>query len=74
MIMKDGKAWGVTYADGQCTVYGWVDPCEADIHDPIFLEDPTWATYQGSPYVKELAQGQIVPVKRTTTVEIQGGS
>ncbi len=70
MIMKDGKAWGVTYRDGNAISYGWVDPLHAPIHNPKYLKKPEDTTYANSPYVKELRTGKLVKVKRTTTVEI----
>lgn len=69
MVMKDGKAWGVEYADGQCTAYGWIAPEEAPIHDPNFCKKPTDVTYRDSPYIKELSTATLVPVVRKTTVE-----
>jgi hypothetical protein len=68
MVMKNGKAWGIEYEDGQCTAYGWIDPCEAPIHDPRFCETPADVTYQNSPYLKELSMAKLVMVERKTTV------
>lgn len=70
MIMKDGKAWGETYADGYSTNYGWMDAESAPIHNPRFCKKPTDTTWKGSPYVRELETGKIVHVERTTTVQI----
>jgi hypothetical protein len=70
MVMKDGKAWGVTYRDGQSTSYGWIEPEDADISDPRFCTKPTDLTYKNSPYIEQLNQGKIVSVTRTTTVTI----
>ena len=36
MVMLDGLAWGITYEDGQCTVYGWMSPDDAPIHNPDY--------------------------------------
>lgn len=71
MIMKDGKAWGILYADGRSTCYGWVSPEYATIHDPEFCRSPEDVTYKNSPYIKELRSGSLVMVKRTTTIEIE---
>ena len=70
MVMKDGKAWGVTYSDGHSTAYGWVDPASAaaGIHDPEFCKRPTDVTYSGSPYCQELATATLVEVERKTIV------
>jgi hypothetical protein len=70
MIMKDGKAWGVTYEDGQSTAYGWVAPEVAPIRDPKYCKKPTDATWRDSPYTRELETGKVVHVRRTTTVEV----
>jgi hypothetical protein len=71
MIMKDGKAWGVAYSDGQTTAYGWVTPEQATIHDPKHLVKPTDATWQGSGYADELRKGKIVHVERRTQVIVK---
>jgi hypothetical protein len=68
MVMKDGKAWGITYQDGQSTCYGWIDPEDAPIHEPEFCKDPTYVTYRGSPYISELKTGKLVHVERRTEV------
>lgn len=70
MVMKDDLAWGKTYSDGQCTSYGWMDPCDAPIHDPKFCKETTDVTYLGSPYIKELLKGKLVLVERETIVRI----
>ena len=72
MVMKDGKAWGIKYQDGQSTEYGWIDPESAPIHDPRFCKRPEDVTWEASPHEKELKTGQVVKVKRTTTLEILG--
>ena len=70
MIMKEGKAWGVTYEDGRSKSYGWVEPEIAPIHNPEFCKKTTDATYPGSYLIDELKTGKLVKVKRFTTVEI----
>ena len=72
MVMKDGKAWGKTYEDGQSTAYGWMDPESAPIHDPEFCKRPTDVTYKDSPYLSELEAAELVRVERRTTVIIFG--
>lgn len=69
MVMKDGKAWGAVYEDGRSTVYGWIEPERAPIHDPKFCKHPTSVTWQNSPYIKELKGATVVHVTRKTTVE-----
>jgi hypothetical protein len=69
MVMKNGKAWGVTYQDGHSQSYGWVDPSEAQIRSPVFCKQPSDVTYENSPYLKELKDAEIVRVRRTTVVE-----
>lgn len=71
MVMKDGKAWGVNYSDGQCTSYGWIDPILADIQDPRFCTRPTDVTYVNSPYIDELRTAKCVMVKKTIIVETE---
>jgi hypothetical protein len=71
MVMKDGKAWGVTYADGQSTSHGWIAPEDAPIYDPRHCTKPEDVTYSGSPDVAELRTGQLVHVERRTEVVIK---
>jgi hypothetical protein len=79
MIMKDGLAWGETYADGRETNYGWMDPTAKTVRfthksRAEFLQHPTDATWTGSHYTRELSTGKIVKVKRTVTVETEDGN
>lgn len=68
MIMKNGKAWGVTYEDARFTEYGWVDPEIAQIHDPAYCRKPSDATYAGSPHADEMDSGSLVMIERRTEV------
>jgi hypothetical protein len=68
MVMKDGKAWGVLYEDGHSTLYGWMDPESAPIHDPRYLEKPEGITWSGSSDIHELRTGKLVQVERQTIV------
>lgn len=71
MIMKDGKAWGVTYEDGHTTSYGWIDPKFAPIYNPELCKKPTDAPCRTSQsYTKELEGAKVVHVRRATTVEV----
>ncbi len=70
MVMKDYKAWGVKYADGHCTSYGWVDPVNAPIHKPEFCKRPQDVTYTGSPDIRGLSTAQLVMVERKTILTI----
>lgn len=70
MVMKDGKAWGETYADGHSTSYGWLALELAPIHDPEYCTKTTDVTYDNSPYRNELLTGKLVKVERTTEVRI----
>jgi hypothetical protein len=70
MIMKNGKAWGITYADGHETSYGWMAPEDAPIHNPQVCKKPTGVTWRGSPYIGELITGTLVAVERRTEVVI----
>jgi hypothetical protein len=68
MVMKDGKAWGITYEDGSSRSYGWIEPESAPIHDPRFCKTPEDVTYKGSPYVSELRAAKLLHVERRTEV------
>jgi hypothetical protein len=70
MIMKNGKAWGETYSDGQVTEYGWTEPENAPIRDPRFCIKTTDVVHMNSSSIPELQTGKLVKVRRTTTVEI----
>lgn len=70
MVMKDGKAWGVEYADGRHTEYGWIAPEDAPIHDPRYCRRPSDVTYPGSHYTAELSTGELVMVERRTEVTV----
>jgi hypothetical protein len=65
MVMKDGKAWGLVYKDGQSTAYGWMDPVDAPIRDPRFCKEPTDVTYANSCYWSDLKTARLVKVTRT---------
>jgi len=69
MVMKNGKAWGVEYADGRSNSYGWIAPEYAPIHDPKYCTEVTDVTHRGSHYTEELLTGKLVKVKRKITVE-----
>lgn len=68
MIVKYGKAWGITYQDGQSTSYGWTAPEDALIYNPESCRQPEDVTYRGSPYIEELRTGTLVYVERRTEV------
>ena len=70
MVMKNGFAWGCIYSDGQSTQEGWMEPEKAPIYDPKYLILPTDVTYPGSHYTQELASAHVVPVIRTTIVQV----
>ena len=70
MVMKDGKAWGTSYEDGYSTSYGWINPAEAEIHEPESCTKTTDVTYENSPYIEELRTGKLVMVERKTVVRI----
>jgi len=74
MVMKDGKAWGIVYEDGQSTSYGWINPADkkAVVHNPKYCRKPTDVTYKGSYLTEELKTGKLVNVERITTVKILG--
>ena len=68
MVMKDGKAWGISYDDGRSKSYGWIDPEDAPIHNPKHCKSVTAVTYQNSPDIAELKTGKLVSVERRTEV------
>ena len=70
MVVKDGLAWGISYADGYSTSHGWIPMIEAPLHDPRHCKKVTDVTYPTSPDISELKKGQLVKVRRTTKVEI----
>lgn len=70
LVMKEGKAWGITYADGRETCYGWLDPSKAELSDPRFVKKPTDLTYKGSRHVKELSTARVSKVTRTVIVQV----
>lgn len=71
MVMKNGKAWGVEYADGHSTSYGWIATEDAPIHNPEFCKKTTDVTYKDSHYTKELLTAEVVHVERRTEVIIK---
>jgi hypothetical protein len=70
MVMKNGLAWGIKYADGRFTYHGWISPNDAPIHDPKFCKKTTDVTYKDSPYIDELLTAELVHVERRTEVVI----
>lgn len=70
MVMKDGKAWGIVYEDGQSACSGWIDVESAPIHDPKYCKKTTDVTFEHSHHTTELETAKLVEVKRITTVEI----
>ena len=73
MPMKNGKAWGIEYSDGHATVYGWIAPEDAPMHDPKFCVKTTDVTYAGSQHESELETAELVAVERRTEVIIKVG-
>ena len=72
MVMKNGKAWGVTYEDGQSTSYGWVNPEDVALDNPKYVTVPSDLTHDHSIHIEELETGEVVPVERVTTTTILG--
>ena len=70
VLELDGKFWGVTYRDGQCTCHGWVDIKSASMSDPRYCHKPSDKTYVGSPNIPEMNKGKLVAIKRVTTFEL----
>ena len=71
MVMKNGKAWGIVDQDGHYTRYGWIDPEDAEVHDPLFCTRPTDVTWPTSPYVSELATAKLCTVVKTIEVYVK---
>lgn len=70
MVMKNGKAWGKTYFDGQVTEYGWTELEDASMRDPRFCTKTTDVVPMRSSHIDELRTATLVKVRRTTTIEI----
>lgn len=68
MVMKNGKAWGITYEDGNLTSYGWVTPEEAIIYDPEHCKQPEDVVYRGGLDAAKLRTGKLVHIERRTEV------
>jgi len=76
MVIKDGRAWGKTYQDGRSTSYGWAPLEDAIIANPELCKKstdmkPIGMLSKACPYIYELFSGNLVHVKRTTTIEIK---
>lgn len=71
LVMKDGKAWGTTYAGGHCHEEGWVDPCYAPLHEEQYVKSPMDVVGGTNRliYGKDLEGAELVKVKRVTYVE-----
>lgn len=69
MVIKDGKAWGKAWEDGNATGYGWIEPEDAPIYDPRYVLSPLDITYKASHYEEEILKGKVVKCVRITTVE-----
>ena len=63
----DGKYFGLEYADGHCTCYGFVDIDMAEIGDPEFCKVPTDMTYKDSLYYDQLCTATLRKVTKLTT-------
>ncbi len=70
MVMKNGKGWGVTFNDGECTMHGWMEPEDAPMHDPKYCTKTTDVTWEKSPWIEELLTAKLVRVRRRTEVDI----
>ena len=70
VIEKNGKYWGVQYKDGSAHVWGFGKLDKARVFDPKWLKTPESATYKKSPYIKELIDANIVPIKIVTDYQI----
>jgi len=76
MVAKDGSGWGKTYEVGHHISYGWVPLEDAITANPELCKkstdmEPIGMLSKDGSYINELALGQLVHVKRTTTVEIK---
>tara|TARA_R110000822_G_scaffold301108_1_gene424773 strand:- start:3952 stop:4218 length:267 start_codon:yes stop_codon:yes gene_type:complete len=76
MVIKDGKGWGKIYKKGNGISYGWVPLEDAIIANPELCKNstdikPIGMLSKDGPYINELSLGELVHVKRTTTIEIK---
>ena len=62
---RKDKFWGIQYEDGYSTSYAYGPPKNATISDPRFCKKPTDLTYKDSPYIRDLEEGELVPVVET---------
>lgn len=67
IILKDGRAWGIVYRDGQSLSYGWVDPCKATVYG-VTMRNPEGATYPDSPLLPALEGAEVVQIELETIV------
>lgn len=68
MLMKAGKAWGITYDDGRSRSYGWMAPEDAPIHNPDSVQRPEDLSYKDDHKINEIRTGKLVHVERRTEV------
>jgi hypothetical protein len=65
-----GEFFGVQYADGQCTEYGFGPIEKAKISDPKYCKKPSDMTYKGSYVESKLKAAVLRQVIKTTTYEV----
>ena len=68
---KDGKYWGVQYADGYVTEEDFGPVEKARVSNPKYCLKPTDMVYQGHYGIKELAKATLRPITITTTYEVE---
>lgn len=74
VVRYKGKFWGIVYADGRVTEYGWVDIKEAELGDTNYCHTPSSFVYEGSHDTEEINKGELVEIIRTTSYrEVDNG-
>lgn len=71
-LQHNGKYWGLLYADGQSTQYGWTDDIDEIEISERDEKPPTksWFTYLGSHYIPEMEKGEWVVVEITKGLKV----
>lgn len=74
-VFLNGEFWCEKYSGGTHEIGYRKNTKRAKITSNEYskLEDPTHITWKDSPYIPDLAKGNVVDVIRTTTIEIVEG-
>jgi hypothetical protein len=67
---RDGKYWGVQWADGQCTCYDFGPIDNATVVNADYCHHPTTMVHTGSRDTERLRTATLRRVKVTTIYEV----